>query len=159
MSKRVSVLILSFVLLVVLPLPAFADNQVHIMDIQAVIHENGSMSVTQSWSGRFEEGTEIYIPMNAPEYLSISQLTVSDQERVYDTLPDWNIDWSFEEKARKCGINQTDSGYEICFGISQYGQNNYTISYKLDNVAGSYIDKDGVNYRFVNDKRIQLPQM
>jgi uncharacterized membrane protein YgcG len=151
MRKRVSGLILCFVLLFALPLPVFAANQVNTMDIQAVIYEDGSMHITQSWEGSFEEGTESYIPMNAPDYLIISELTVSDQNGIYDTVSDWNIDWSFEEKARKCGIHDTDSGYEICFGISQYGQNRYTIAYKLDNVVGGYSDRDGVNFRFVND--------
>jgi len=151
MRKRVSGLILCVVLLFALPLPAFAANQVHTMDIQAVIYEDGSMHITQNWEGRFEEGTESYIPMNAPDYLTISELTVSDQSGIYNTVPDWDIDWSFEEKARKCGIHDTDSGYEICFGISRYGQNRYTITYKLDNVVGGYSDRDGVNFRFVND--------
>ncbi|WP_242855570.1 DUF2207 family protein [Ruminiclostridium josui] len=100
--------------------------------------------------GSFEDGTEIYIPMNAPDYLTISELKVSDQNGSYKTVEDWDIDWSFKEKAQKCGIHNTDSGYEICFGISQYGQNHYTIEYKLDNVIGSYTDRDGVNFRFVN---------
>ncbi|GAB6181184.1 hypothetical protein JCM14036_25030 [Desulfotomaculum defluvii] len=108
MRKRVSGLILCFVLLFALPLPAFAANQVHTMDIQAVLYEDGSMHITQNWEGRFEEVTESYIPMNAPDYLTISELTVSDQNGIYDTVPDWNIDWSFEEKARKCGIHDTD---------------------------------------------------
>jgi uncharacterized membrane protein YgcG len=151
MRKRVSGLILCFVLLFALPFPAFAANQVNTMDIQAVIYEDGSMRITQSWEGRFEEGTESYIPMNALDYLTVSSLTVSDQNGIYETVPDWNLDWSFEEKARKCGINYTDSGYEICFGISRYGQNRYTITYKLDKVVGSYSDRDGVNFRFVND--------
>ncbi len=151
MRKIVRCLILCFVLLFALPLPAFAANQVNTIDIQAVIYEDGSMHITQSWEGRFEEGTESYIPMNAPDYLSISELTVTDQNGSYDTVPDWNIDWSFEEKARKCGIHDTDIGYEICFGISRYGQNRYTIAYKLDNAVGGYSDRDGVNFRFVND--------
>ncbi len=151
MHKRVSGLILCAVLLFALPLPAFAANQVDVMDIQAVIYEDGTIHITQSWSGRFDEGTESYIPMNAPDYLTISELTVSDQNGIYDTVSDWDIDWSFEEKARKCGIHDTDSGYEICFGISRYGQNRYTIEYKLDNAVGGYRDRDGVNFRFVND--------
>lgn len=89
--------------------------------------------------------------MNTPETLTISQLTVSDQSGSYETVTDWNMDWSFEEKAGKCGINITDSGYEICFGISQYGQNRYAIEYKLGNAVGGYSDRDGVNFRFVND--------
>ncbi|WP_333646380.1 DUF2207 family protein [Lacrimispora sp.] len=151
MRKRVSALLLCVALLFALPLPAFAANQVNTMDIQAVIYEDGSMYVTQVWEGDFNEGTESYIPMNAPDYLTISQLTVSDQNGSYETVSDWNIDWSFEEKARKCGIHDTDSGYEICFGISRYGQNRYAIEYKLDNAVGGYSDRDGVNFRFVND--------
>lgn len=149
MCKRISCLILCFTLL--LSVSSFASNQLNTIDILAVIYEDGSMHITQKWLGSFKEGTEIYIPINAPDYLTISQLKVFDQNSIYETVPNWNIDWSFEEKAKKCGINYTDAGYEICFGISEYGQNSYTISYKLDNAVGSYSDKDGVNFRFVND--------
>lgn len=79
MRKKVSGLILCFALLFALPFPAFAANHVNTMDIQAVIYEDGSMYVTQGWEGNFNEGTESYIPMNAPETLTISQLAVSDQ--------------------------------------------------------------------------------
>lgn len=151
MQKVLRGLILGLALLFALPLSAFAANQVNSIDIQAVIGRDGAMYITQIWEGRFEEGTESYIPMNAPDYLTISQLTVSDQNGSYETVSDWNIDWSFEEKARKCGIHDTDSGYEICFGISRYGRNRYAIEYKLDNAVGSYSDRDGVNFRFVND--------
>ncbi|GEM_PF-1140937 len=99
MRKKVSGLILCFALLFALPLPAFAANQVNTMDIQAVIYEDGSMHVTQVWEGNFNEGTESYIPMNAPETLTISQLTVSDQNGSYETVSDWNTNWSFEENA------------------------------------------------------------
>lgn len=151
MLKRVSGLISALVLLLALALPAGAANQVNTIDIQAVLYEDGSLHITQTWAGRFEEGTEIYIPMHAPGYLTISGLTVSDQNGSYKTVPDWNPDGSLEEKAGKCGINYTDNGYEICFGISRYGQNRYTIGYRLDNAVGAYRDRDGVNFRFVND--------
>jgi len=151
MDKRAISLILCFVLIFALTFPTFAMNQLNNIDIQAVIYEDGSISITQNWEGSFKEGTESYIPINAPDYLTISQLTVSDQNGIYDTLSDWNIDWSFEEKARKCGVHHTENGYEICFGITSYGQNSYTISYKLDNALGGYSDRDGVSFRFVND--------
>ncbi len=151
MRKTKNCLFLCFILLATFTLPAFATNKVNTIDIQAVINEDGSMYITQNWEGHFEEGTESYIPMNAPDYLTISQLKVSDQNGIYNTVSDWDIDWSFEEKAQKCGIHDTDSGYEICFGISQYGQNRYTIEYKVDNAIGGYNDRDGVNFRFVND--------
>ena len=136
---------------------AFAANYVNSMNIEAIIYKDGSIHITQVWEGSFSEGTESYIPMNAPDYLTISELAVSDQNGAYDTVSEWDIDGSFEEKARKCGINYKESGYEICFGITQYGQNKYTISYKLDNVVSSYSDKDGVNFRFVNDNMNTVP--
>ena len=151
MRKRISSLILCFTILFAFNLPAFAANKVNSIYIQAVIYEDGSMYITQNWEGHFEEGTESYIPMNGPDYLTIRDLKVTDQNGVYDTVKDWNIDWSFEDKAKKCGIHDTDSGYEICFGISEYGHNRYAIEYKLDNVVGGYSDRDGVNFRFVND--------
>lgn len=151
MVKKLSSLILCFLLLFPLPVPAFAANQVNTIDIQAVIYGDGSIHITQIWAGNFEEGTEIYIPMNLPDYVTISELEVSDQKGSYERVTDWNIDWSFEEKAGKWGINDTDRGTEICFGISRYGQNLYTITYKLDNAVGGYSDRDGVNFRFVNE--------
>lgn len=157
MRRSMSGLIISLVLLFALTPLAFAANQVNTIDIQAIIYEDGSMHITQKWEGRFEEGTESYIPMNAPDYLTISELKVYDQNGGYETVPDWSIDWSFEEKAGKCGIHYTDSGYEICFGISRYGQNRYTISYKLNNAVGGYSDKDGMNFRFVSDQMNTTP--
>lgn len=157
MRKRLSIIMLCFFMLFTFQNFVFAENHVNNMDIEAIIYEDGSMNITQIWEGSFSEGTESYIPMSDPDYLTISELTVSDQHGIYDTLTDWNIDGSFEEKTRKCGINYTDNGYEICFGISQYGQNKYTISYKLDNAVSSYSDKDGVNFKFVNDQMNTVP--
>jgi len=151
MRKKINSFIIFLVLLFVPQLPVLGANQVNTIEIQAIIQEDGSMNVTQNWEGRFDEGTEIYIPMKAPDYLTIHNLVVSDENGSYETVNDWNINWNFEEKAKKCGIHPTDSGYEICFGISQYGQNRYAIEYKLDNVVGGYSDMDGVNFRFVND--------
>ncbi|KAF5073706.1 hypothetical protein DSECCO2_188910 [anaerobic digester metagenome] len=157
MGKKVSCIILCFAMLIVPQFLVFGANKVNTIDIQATIEDDGSMTITQNWEGRFDEGTEIYIPMKAPDYLTIQNLVVSDQNGSYETVNDWNINWSFEEKARKCGIHPTDSGYEICFGISQYGQNQYGIKYKLNNVVGGYSDMDGVNFRFVNDEMNTTP--
>jgi len=150
-------LILSFILVLSFIPSAFAANQVTTIDIEAVMYQDGSMYVTQVWEGNFNEGTEIYIPMNAPDYLTISDLQVTDINGTYEVLGNWELDKSFEEKAYKCGINYTDTGYEICFGISEYGHNRYAIEYRLSNVVGSYTDVDGVNFRFVNNEMNTTP--
>ncbi|MEG1430069.1 MAG: DUF2207 domain-containing protein [Oscillospiraceae bacterium] len=144
-------LTLSVLLLFALMLPAQAANRVDSIAVQGTIMQDGSMYVVQNWDGSFHEGTENYIVMNAPPYLTISDLKVTDKGGTYQTVPDWNLDWSMAEKAGKCGIHPTDTGYEICFGISDYGENRYAIEYKLENVVAGYTDVDGVNFRFVSD--------
>jgi len=102
MGKKLSSIILCVALLFVPQFLVLGANQVNNIEIQAVIQEDGSMNITQNWKGRFDEGTEIYIPMKAPNYLTIHNLVVSDENGSYETVDDWNINWSFEEKARKC---------------------------------------------------------
>lgn len=129
-----------------------ATNNVTTMDIEAIINDDGSMDVTQLWQGTFDEGTEIYIPMLKSDYMKPSNFWVEDQLGPYEVIKNWNIDVDFNQKARKAGINKTQDGYEFCFGISQYGQNQYKFGYSLSQVIGAYEDVDGVNFRFVNDE-------
>ncbi len=68
MGKKVSCIILCFAMLIVPQFLAFGANKVYTIDIQATIEDDGSMTITQNWEGRFDEGTEIYIPMKAPYY-------------------------------------------------------------------------------------------
>lgn len=149
--KKTICLIFSAFFIFIQTVPVFAANQVSAIDIDAVIYEDGSMYVTQVFDVSFDEGTEFYIPMNAPDYLTISDLQVTDTDGGYQMLESWDVNAGFEEKAYKCGVNDTDTGYEICFGISRYGEKRYAIEYRLQNAVGSYNDLDGVNFRFVNE--------
>lgn len=126
--------LVGFIFAGIFPGSVQAQNKINSIDIDAVIYEDGSMYVTQVWDVDFEEGTEAYIPMQAPSYLTISDLRVADGNGEYQVLEKWNLDAGFKEKARKCGINYTSDGYEICFGISEYGHNRYAIEYRLANV-------------------------
>ncbi len=71
------------------------------MDIQAVIYEDGSMYDYTVWEGDFNEGTESYIPMNAPDYLTSASLRSPTKTVLMKPYRSGNIDWSFEEKAKK----------------------------------------------------------
>lgn len=84
--------------------------------------------------------------------MTFSNYMVSDQNGPYQIIDSWDIKASFEAKARKGGIVYTEDGYEICFGISQYGPNKYNFSYHLDQVVARYDDVDGANFRFINDQ-------
>lgn len=131
---------------------AYADNRVSSIDIDASLNKDGSAVITQVWKGSFNEGTECYYPFNTKGELEITDFTVSDENGAFETLDSWDIDASFSEKARKCGLNYTDYGYEVCWGISQYSNNTYTVKYTVKNLVGSFDEEDGFNFRFVNDE-------
>lgn len=135
---------------------AFAKNNVSEIDIEVTVKNDGSAYIIQSWSGEFEEGTENYIPI-ATEDISVSNLKVSDEKGEYSFAKDWDVSASFEEKARKCGINETEDGVELCFGISDYGEKSYAIEYVVTDFIKSYSDYDGTNFMFINPKMSTFP--
>ncbi len=129
-----------------------ADNRVESITVDAVLDtENGSATITQVWTGDFCEGTEVYYPFRLGDDLEITDFTVSDQNGRYKTLDEWDTGRSFKKKAKTCGINEIDDDEcEVCWGISQYGKNTYTIRYTVKGVVGGYSDNDGFLFRFIN---------
>ena len=133
-----------------------AKNHIDKMDIDVAIHNNGSATITQRWAGTFNEGTEVYLPIE-DKSLIVNNLKVWKDGREYLEADTWNPDWSFESKKWRYGIYRTAKGVELCFGISEYGNNIYTFSYDIDPLVKSYTDADGFNFQFVNPNMITFP--
>lgn len=74
---------------------------------------------------------------------------MADGDGAYAVLDTWDTQASFDEKSHKCGLNQVDGGYEVCWGISQYGENRYAVEYRLEGLASAYDDSDGFLFQFV----------
>ncbi len=144
------------VILTLLSSTVYAKNNVSQIDISVVIADDGSAYITQVWQGEFNEGTENYIPIATGD-ISVSDFKVSDEKGPYTVLEKWNIDASFDQKARNCGINDTSDGIELCFGISEYGQKTYTIEYVVHDFIKGYTDYDGTNFMFVNPNMSTFP--
>ena len=119
----------------------FASNNVSEIDIDVTVRDDGSAYIVQNWKGTFHEGTENYIPINTDD-IPVTDFKVSDINGAYNFVEDWDVDFSFDEKARKCGINEAYDGIELCFGISEYGENRYAIEY----VVEDFIKRYGRNY-------------
>jgi len=151
MKKKMSVLLAAVFWILLLTPAAFAANRVPEMEIEAALRPDGSAYITQVWSTDTDEGTEFYLARNDSGYLSITDFSVSDQHGSYTFVEEWDTNASFEEKAGKCGILKTDDGVELCWGISEYGENRYTIEYVVHDLVGSYSDADGFNHRFVDE--------
>ncbi|MFA5528324.1 MAG: DUF2207 domain-containing protein [Peptostreptococcales bacterium] len=136
---------------------AFGANNVSDIAVDVVLYDDGSAHITQTWNANFHEGTESYIPIENLDGMSLSDFLVSDENGPYTYNPNWNINEGFEEKAGKYGIVNTSGGYELCWGITEYGQKRYAIEYKIHNFVGSYTDYDGFNFQFINPGMSTLP--
>lgn len=151
--KKVSVLLF---LLYICSLSVFAANNVSEIDISVTVRNDGSAYIVQEWRGSFSEGTENYIPINTEE-IELSSFGVSDETGAYEFVENWDIDASFEEKIRKCGVVETADGVELCFGISEYGERRYAIEYIVEGFIKSYADRDGTNFMFINPGMSTFP--
>jgi hypothetical protein len=136
---------------------ALASNNVSDINVDVVIYDDGSAHITQTWNCNFIEGTEGYIPIENLGEMSISDFLVSDVNGPYTYVDDWNIDASFDDKVGKYGMVESSRGYELCWGISEYGQKRYAIEYKINNLVGAYTDFDGFNFQFINSGMGTLP--
>ncbi len=150
MKKIISFAVTAISVIILCTVSAFASNKVTDIDINAVLYEDGSATVIQVWQGTFSEGTECYLPFRTDKNVHLSDFTVSDGTTEFTYVDNWYIDASFDEKAYKCGLNPTSDGVEMCWGISEYGSNTYTFSYRVSGVVGSYTDSDGFNFQFLN---------
>ncbi len=154
MKKRFCIILM--VLFAMLGTKAFAANNVEEIKIDVVIRDDASAYITQEWRGNFREGTECYIPIKTDK-IGIESFIVSDMGGSYEFVPEWNVNWSFEEKSRRCGINYTGDGVELCFGISEYGENRYAIEYIVKDFIKGYTESDGVNFMFINPNMSTFP--
>lgn len=134
----------------------FAKNNVSEIDIDVTVRDDGSAYIVQNWIGEFDEGTENYIPINTDD-IAVTDFKVSDKNGTYTFVEDWIVNSGFGEKSRKCGINKTTDGIELCFGISEYGENRYTIEYVVEDFIKSYTDFDGTNFMFINPDMSTFP--
>ena len=154
--KRIAILL--GIIIVSLSLMPYEVNAAEILDdikVEAVINQDGTMDVKQTWS--FDDsttnGTEHYINLNAHfgeesarEGLeSIPDYNVSRNGEPMKPLETWNIDASFEEKAGKFGAILVGKGeLELTFGITEKTRNDFTVRYKVHNAIKE--TKDGYKY-------------
>ncbi len=132
------------------------DNRVTSIGIVVKIREDGSAWITQTWQGYFYNGTENYIPIRTGD-IEITNFRVSDEVGQYEFIEDWDIDADFDEKKRKCGIVETKDGVELCFGISEYANKRYHITYLVKDFIKGYEDYDGTNFMLVNRNMNTFP--
>ena len=115
-------------------------NSISSINMDINIDDNGNANITEVWKCNTSQGTESYHPYYNLGNSKITNLTVSDNTKSYTTLNSWNTSGSLSSKAYKCGINKISNGVELCWGISNYGSNTYTVKYTITNFVSSLAD-------------------
>ena len=124
-------------------------NDIKSINMDIFIDNYGNANITEVWQADLDEGTEGYKPYYNLGNSTIEDYRVSLGSRQFQTLSYWDINASFSEKSYKAGINEVDDGYELCFGISKYGNNTYTLNYTITNFVSRVEDADMVYWQLI----------
>lgn len=139
--------ILSFIaFLVILPATQVvsANNKIESIHIDVEIHNNGSITVRENRQTRMYEDTELYIEMVNLQDSELLDFSVEG----FTEETDWDIDDSFEEKAYRYGVIDVSDGYELAWGISDYGDQEYNVMYSLSNIVRDLEDGQSLYWNF-----------
>ena len=120
-------------------------NEINNIDMKIYVDNNGTAHVTEEWTTKLNEGTEGYKPYYNLGKSKISNFKVSMNGKEYTYNSDYDINASFNEKKYKNGFHYIDNGVELCFGITNYGKNTYTLSYDISNFVVNTSD----NYQMI----------
>ena len=120
-------------------------NEINNIDMKIYVDNKGTAHVTEEWTTKLNEGTEGYKPYYNLGESKISNFKVSMNGKEYTYNSDYDINASFNEKKYKNGFHYIDNGVELCFGITNYGKNTYTLSYDISNFVVNTSD----NYQMI----------
>ncbi len=126
------------------------------IDTTVKIDENGNGHVTEVWNMDVDEGTEIYHSFGQMDERTITNFNVKMDKKNYQALDSWNVNASKEEKAYKNGINPTDNGLELCWGV-EYGLHTYTVTYTVNNLVWQYDANQIIYFAFLPQNMKQSP--
>ena len=136
---------------VLLALPLTARQQTRDLAINVVVGRDGTATVTQRWDVYVNEGTEWYIPLSNLGHMTVDGLEVSENGVPFESVgKKWDVDWSRSRKTGKCGIVPKSKGAELCWGIGDYGEHVWTVTFQVHGFILGYDDADAIYFTFVS---------
>ena len=130
-----------------------AEEAIPSINVDVMLQNNGSAVITEIWDVQgVSSGTEYYKALYNMDGMSVHSLLVSDESgKQYKTLDSWDTKRSRDEKSGTCGILKTSRGYELCWGLGNYGDHQYTIQYTLEGLVKDYGDYAGFYHQFLSE--------
>lgn len=160
MKKLSKYLARIFILALILFFPHIAHaNELHSIDINVEIDQNGIGHVKETWhtNEENEEATEKYKVISDLGDIKIRNFKIENDGGSWQEVSPWNIDASFDDKANKYGMVEDGDRVELCWGITNFGENTYHLSYDIDPLVVGLNDYDMVYFRFIKENLDPLP--
>lgn len=151
MKKWLQVLFGLYLFLSVVPTVDAEENKINSIHMEVELHQNGDATIRETREMETYEDTELYIVLENLGDTDLMEFRVENYTKRYN----WDIDASFEEKAYHYGEIETDDGYELAWGISEYGMPVYEVEYTLSNIVRNLEDGQAVFWNF--DSFLSLP--
>lgn len=133
-----------------------ADTHISSITIDCTINDDGSAVFTEVWDMHVYRGTEVYKTFKNMYQKKLTLLSVSESGHQYTNIGNWNTNANKADKANKSGIHTISGGYELCFGIGEYGHKVYTMKYSISNFINQYKDYQGINYAFMGNMSLDV---
>src|SRR5699024_9332050 len=153
-----ALIVMSFISLVNADTTHAAEHRLENLHIQVIIDDNGDAKIVETRHATLSEGTENYIVIGNLGKSEIKDFKVTEDGREYEFLEKWDLNASREEKAFKNGIISTGDGYELSWGIGDYGDHVYVVEYVVTDFIKQLKDAQILFWRFVNDEQNIPPE-
>ncbi len=127
----------------------YAKDDIKKITMDIYVDNNGDAHIKEEWTADITEGTEGYKPYYNLGNSEIINYKVKLGSSEFTTVPSWDIDAGFDGKAYKAGLNYANDGVELCFGITKYGLNTYTMEYTITNFVSTTNDADMIYWGLI----------
>lgn len=153
MRKNIQKILIAFTVCLTISLTLASHvhaNDMSLLEYDIELQPDGSGIITETRQMNLTEDTEIYITIDNLAGSEVTDFHVNDfgEPLVYES--DWDVNASREEKAGKYGIVETGDGVELCWGIGEYGEHEYTVTYTITNMVRQLDDGQGMNWQLFN---------
>ena len=154
--KKYIVFLLSVLFSLTISFEAHA-NEIDNINIHIDIKKDGSVEVTEERNQNMDDGTENYIVFNEEDMqgTKLTQFSVDG----FKEVKEWDSDWKRDEKAGKYSILNTDDGFDLVWGIGEYGDKTYTVHYTLTNMVKNLKDGQSIYWDFNTFTELQTDEM
>lgn len=126
------------------------NNRVNSLNMDVTLLDDGAAQVQATWQTQIYSGTEFFVPMGVKGV--VKNLVVREGDVTFANKDPWDVDVSREEKTHKSGIHSAPSEDELCWGVGQYGNHTFQVSYRIENFLRQTTDGQYVLFwKFIND--------